>query len=119
MTDFLINSNLKHKNDLESASQNVDKIENTNDFNSQFTFSAEEWKKYANKNSRFCVSKVLNKMQSAVQLNIHLKRESGNANLIIINIPTPPKSVNPESVKNCKFYLTIFKMDYLIYNLFF
>ena len=54
------------------------------------------------KNNRFNVSKVFNKMQSAVQLNEHLKRESGSAELIIINIPTPPKIVDPNSVQNCK-----------------
>ena len=52
--------------------------------------------------NRFDVTKVLNKMNSAIKMNEHLKRESGSAQLVIINIPTPPKKVNKESVKKCK-----------------
>ena len=51
--------------------------------------------------NRFSVHKVLNKMKSAVDINEHLKRESGTAQLIIINLPKPPKVVDFESVTKC------------------
>ena len=63
--------------------------------------------------NRFSVHKVLNKMKSAVDINEHLKRESGEAQLIIINLPSPPKIVDFESVTKCWLILLTLNLNKL------
>ena len=64
------------------------------------------------------ILKFLNSMKlinKNIELNEHLKRESGSAQLIIINIPTFPKIVDIESVTKCKIYIKFIINEINIY----
>lgn len=47
-------------------------------------------------------------MHSAVQLNEHLKRESGNSSLVMVNLPAPPKKDLTQSSLSCKLLIKSF-----------
>ena len=99
--------NLKYKESTQFFifKRKEDKKIDENNLNADFDFDRA---KIFSKINRFSVHKVLNKMKSAVDINEHLKRESGSAELIIINLPTPPKIVDIESVTKCKILVLLF-----------
>ena len=55
--------------------------------------------------SYFRESSNVRRMHTAVRLNEVIVEKSHEAKLVILNLPSPPKTIGPDKDASCKYYL--------------